>query len=53
MYRMKGVMNIANADSRFMFQAVHMVGRCTFLTPPNPYIFVAERHLVSTLAPIK
>jgi hypothetical protein len=28
------------------------VGRCT-LTPPNPYTPVAERRLVSTLAPIK
>jgi hypothetical protein len=27
-------------------------GRCT-LTPPDPYLPVAERRLVSTLAPIK
>jgi hypothetical protein len=28
------------------------VGRCT-LTPPDPYIHIVERRLVSTLAPIK
>lgn len=33
LYRMKGVLNIANADSRFMFQAVHMIFNGEFDEP--------------------
>ena len=33
LYRMKGVLNIANSDERFMFQAVHMIFNGTFDEP--------------------
>lgn len=33
LYRMKGVLNIAHADSRFMFQAVHMIFNGEFDEP--------------------
>jgi hypothetical protein len=42
----------------YVMALVPEVGRCTTVTPPDPYTFVAERkapgtQVVSTLAPIK
>ena len=33
LYRMKGILNVANADERFMFQAVHMIFNGQFDEP--------------------
>ena len=44
---------VSDADLRELaLKLKPVVGRCT-LTPPDPYRPVAERRLVSTLAPVK